>query len=290
MAKLAIVVYLAVWLYSKRDSLQDTSLGLVPLGIILGLLGAMILKQPDLSAAFTVVILGVVMFFLAGGEWKQIFILVAVTVLVGVVVMKLNSTGSNRLADYVAGLQDPAQSSYHVSRALEAIVNGGWFGVGLGNANTKFTGLPVPPTDSIFAVVAEEFGIFGSLIVLCLYAVFIWRGLRIAHKAPDMLGSLLAGGLIIWIGMEAMINMGVLVGLLPFAGNALPLMSSGGSSLVMTLMAIGIILNVSSQSYKKQPSTVSEDERRNYSASIDLRRRNGRRGLSRPNRSQRTIR
>jgi cell division protein FtsW len=155
----------------------------------------------------------------------------------------------------------------------------------LGQADTKLTGLPFAPTDSIFAVIAEELGLFGSTLLMGLYAVLVWRGLTIARRAPDMLGTLLASGVTFWIGMEALINMTVMVGLMPFAGNALPFISAGGSNLVSTLCAIGIILNISrqSESVKKE-----EDDRRSFGAVVDLRRGNGRRSVSRPRRSRRT--
>jgi len=159
------------------------------------------------------------------------------------------------------------------------------FGVGLGQADTKLTGLPFAPTDSIFAVVAEELGLFGSVLLMALYGVLIWRGLVISRRAPDMLGTLLASGITFWVGMEALINMAVMVGLMPFAGNALPFISAGGSNLVSTLCAMGIILNISRQS--GETTKMEDNEWRSFGAVIDLRRGNGRRSVSRSRRSQR---
>jgi cell division protein FtsW len=285
-AKLVAVIYLAVWLYAKRDFLHDISLGLIPLGVILGIIGGLIYLQPDLSAAGTVLILGGLLFFLAGADIRQIMFLLILAVFMGWVVVQFSATGQDRVTSFVAGLQDPTQSSYHVQRSLEAVIKGGVFGVGLGQANTKLTGLPFAPTDSIFAVVAEEMGLFGSVLLMGLYAMLVWRGLVIARRAPDMLGTLLASGITFWIGIEALINMSVMVGLMPFAGNALPFISAGGSNLVSTLSAVGIILNISRQSSEivKQ----EENDWRSFGAVIDLRRRNGRRSVSRPRRSQRT--
>src|SRR5215208_1773271 len=248
-AKLIAVIYLSVWLYAKRDFLHDISLGLIPLGVILGIIGGLIYLQPDLSAAGTVLVLGGLLFFLAGVE-------------------------------------DPTHASYHVQRSFEAVIKGGFFGVGLGQADTKLTGLPFAPTDSIFAVVAEELGLFGSMLLMSLYTVLVWRGLVVARRAPDMLGTLLASGMTFWIGMEALINMAVMVGLLPFAGNALPFISAGGSNLVSTLCAIGIMLNISRKSGENLKK--EENDRRSFSAVVDLRRGNGRRSVSRPRRSRRT--
>jgi cell division protein FtsW len=285
-AKLISVIYLAVWLYAKRDFLHDLSLGLIPLGVILGIIGGLIYLQPDLSAAGTVLVLGGLLFFLAGADIKQIVFLLILAIFMGWVIVQFSVTGQDRVASFLAGLQDPTHASYHVQRSFEAVIKGGFFGVGLGQADTKLTGLPFAPTDSIFAVVAEELGLFGSMLLMGLYATLVWRGLVIARRAPDMLGTLLAAGVTFWIGMEALINMAVMVGLMPFAGNALPFVSAGGSNLVSTLSAIGIMLNISRQSGESVKK--EEKDRRSFGAVVDLRRGNGRRSVSRPRRSRRT--
>lgn len=244
-AKVTTILYLSVWLSSKREQLTSVGRGILPLGGIIGIMAGLILKQPDFSAAATMVVLGGMMFFLAGGSVKQIgFMLVAASVL-GALFVSVSTTSQVRISSYLDSLQDLTQANSHVLRSFEAFVKGGWFGVGIGLADTKLTGLPVPPTDSIFAVVGEELGLLGSAVLTVLYGVVLWRGMVIAHQAPDMLGSLIAGGITIWVTMEAFINMGVMVGLLPFAGNALPLISYGGSSLVSVLGALGIVLSVS---------------------------------------------
>jgi cell division protein FtsW len=277
LAKLVSIMYLSVWLYAKRQQLHDISLGLIPLGVILGVVGGLIYQQPDLSAAATVLMLGGLLFFLAGGDLKQIGVLLIVAVAAAWLVASISATGQQRVGDFLAGIKDPLQASYHVRRSFEAIVNGGWFGVGIGKSQAKLTGLPVPPTDSVFAVVAEELGLFGAVILIGLYGALVWRGLVIARRAPDMLGTILASGLVIWIGMEALINMAVMVGLLPFAGNALPFVSAGGSNLVATLAALGILFNISRQTGE---GTISDEEWRSYSAVVDMRGWNRRRSIS----------
>ena len=286
LAKLIALMYLSVWLYAKRNSLHDVSFGLIPLGVILGIIGGLIYLQPDLSAAGTVLILGGLLFFLAGADIKQIILLLILAVVMAWIVVQFSETGQDRVNSFLAGLRDPTDASYHVQRSLEAVIKGGVFGVGLGQADTKLTGLPFAPTDSIFAVVSEELGLFGTVLLMCLYATLVWRGLSIARRAPDMLGTLLASGVTFWIGLEALINMAVMVGLMPFAGNALPFISAGGSSLVSTLCAIGIMLNISRQS--GETAKMEENEWRSFGAVIDLRWRNGRRSVSRTRRAQRT--
>ncbi len=281
LAKLVSILYLAVWLYAKREMLKDVTLGLIPLGVILGIIGGLIYQQPDLSAAATVLMLGGLLFFLAGGDLKQIGGLLIIAGVVAWLVVSVSLTGQQRVSDFIAGIKDPLQASYHVRRSFEAIVNGGWFGVGIGNSLTKVTGLPVPPTDSIYAVVIEELGWFGGVGLIVLFGALIWRGLVVARRAPDMLGTLIASGLVIWIGLEALINMAVMVGLLPFAGNALPFVSAGGSNLVTTMAALGILFNISRQG---SSTNVTENEWRSFGAVANLRWWNGRGRVSRSSR------
>lgn len=282
LAKVATVIYLSVWLFSKRDQLKDITFGLIPLSLILGGIGGLIFVQPDLSAVITIVFLGGCLFFLAGGDLKQIGVMLILALFVGYFVVRFHSTGSVRVGEHLAGTQSLLNASYHVQRALEAFLKGGWFGVGLGKADTKLTGLPVPPTDSIFAVVGEEIGVVGASAVVILYLVLLWRGLAIAFRAPDDLGKLMAAGLSLWIAVEAFINMSVMVNLVPFAGNALPFISAGGSNLVIAMSAVGILLNISRASAESQ-----EDSGRLFGAVIDLRRWDRRRGVSRSRRSAR---
>lgn len=282
LAKLVTLIYVSVWLNSKREVLNSISLGLLPLGVILGITAILILAQPDLSAAITIMIIGGLLFFLAGGAWRQIVLVVAVAVLVGWLAINFYPTGRTRVTDYMAGLQNPLNASYHVRRSLEAIINGGVFGVGIGHSSTKFTGLPVAHTDSIFAIVTEETGLLGSGLLLIAYLAILWRGLSIARKAPDLLGQLLAAGISIWITLEAFINMAVMVNLLPHAGNALPFISYGGSSLVVTLAGVGILLNIGRLSEKNNPQGGNA-----FASVVDLRWRNGWRRVSRPGRPPR---
>jgi len=280
LAKLVVIIYLAFWLHAKKDLLHEFSFGLLPMAAILGISSALILFQPDLSAAATIFIIGGIMFFMGGGDIKQILPSLLVALFVSVLLISVYSTGQERISSFIEGMRDPKLASYHVVRSFEAVVRGGLFGSGIGRANTKFTGLPVAPTDSIFAVIAEETGIFGACVTISLFIFFLWRGLIIARRAPDMLGRLLAAGITVWIFLEAIINMSVLVNLLPFAGNALPFISYGGSSLTMVMVGVGIIMSVARQTAIKN----NEEERRPLNAVVNLRRDDGRRSLSRHSR------
>jgi cell division protein FtsW len=278
-AKLAIIIYLSFWLYAKRDVINKFTFGLMPMMLLLGVFMGLILGEPDISAAATIFVLGASLFYLAGGELRQIVFVMVVAGLVGFVVVSLSHTGQQRMSDYFGGLQDPSKSSEHVMRSIEAIVRGQFFGVGIGRSITKFTGLPVPWTDSIFAVITEETGLAGALVVIGLYISFLWRGLQIARRAQDDLGRLLASGITIWITFEALINMGQMVNLVPFAGNALPLVSYGGSSIVAILAGIGVLMNVARSSANRESAKADGTA---YSAVVNLRRGDRRRRVSRP--------
>lgn len=277
LAKIMLIIYLSVWLFAKRDQLTNVNFGLVPLGVILGVIGGLIVLQPDLSAAMTILLIGGLLFFLAGSDLRQIAFLLVLGIIVGYLVFRVHPTGRERLDAYFIGLRDITQTPDHLSRALEAIVKGGWFGVGIGRANTKYFGLPVPPTDSIFAVITEETGILGAALVILLFTLLMWRGLIIARRAPDGLGKLMAAGISLWLAMEAFINMAVLVGLVPFAGNALPFISAGGSNLMVSLVGIGILLNISRQSMQNKA-----EHETTLDGIVNLSWRNGRKTRTRP--------
>ena len=240
------------------------------------------MRQPDLSAAITIFILGGMLFFLAGGDIKQIIFVVVVAVFVGWVIVWFNPTGNERMGTYLPGLKDPLEASYHVQRSLGAFVKGGWWGAGISAGTVKLNYLPLPHSDSIFAVVGEELGVWGSILMVFLYGMILWRGLVIARNAPDDLGRLLAAGLSFWLVMEAFFNMSGMLGLLPFAGNALPFVSAGGSSLIISMMAIGILLNISRLSVEER----AKEERRNFSEIVGLRRRDRRGRVSRSRRTR----
>jgi len=284
LAKLMIIVYLAYWLNNHQKYLHKFSFGILPVGFILGIACGLIFLQPDISAAITILMIGGLMFFFAGGEMQHIIIAMVAALAVVAFAIFVIQTGEERINAYLLGLQDPSTASYHLTRSFEAIVKGGVFGAGIGRGNTKFTGLPVAPTDSIFAVIVEETGLIGASFIIILFVLFLWRGFYIAKRAPDTFGQLLASGITVWIFLEAFINMSVLVNLLPFAGNALPFISYGGSNLTMVLSGVGIILSVARQTAIEE----NQEEGRRLNAVINLRRDDGRRNLPRSRRSSST--
>lgn len=275
MAKLATIIYLAVWMESKGDKVTDWGYGFVPLIAIIGVVGGLILLQPDLSAVLTVAIVSVVMFYMAGAKMLQSVAVTSGGAAVAFLLVRVTNTGRTRWNDYVTGLVNIEQASYHVQHSLQAFTTGGLLGRGLGASLQKFGLLPAPHTDSIFAIIGEELGLVGALLVIALFCLFMWRGFRISLEAEDRLGMLLAGGITFWVGIEAMINMSVLLGLLPFAGNALPFFSYGGSNLVTTLTAVGLLLNIS----RRKPVEVQDI--RGHIATVGIGWRHRRRRVSR---------
>ncbi len=244
-AKIAIIVYLASFLSSRKDTLNSFAKGTFPALVVIGLPTMLVFLQPDISAAITIAVIGGIMLFISGGNMKHLGVIIFLLVVAGVGGYFFYDKVGIRLAEYIAGIFNPTGASYHIRRAYNAIINGGSFGVGIGKGTAKITGLPFAWTDSIFAVILEETGLVGGIFVIGLYTCILWRGYEIFKKAPDMFGKTLAAGITLWIFMEAALNICVMLNIMPFAGNALPLVSLGGSSMLCTMGALGILLNIS---------------------------------------------
>jgi cell division protein FtsW len=243
LAKLVTIIYLAVWLVSKADVLHDWKLGLIPYASLIALFSGLIAIEPDYSAAVTVVLLGFAMFYFGGGKIQNVVTGSLVIGVGGVLLAVLFRP--QRITDYLAGWRNIREANLHIREALSAISSGGLFGVGAGASRFKYFSLPAAHTDSVFAVIGEELGFIGAMVVLALFVILVWRGYRIAMRAPDELGLLLAAGVTTWVALEATINVLTILQMLPFAGNALPFFSYGGSNLVLTLGAMGLLLGVS---------------------------------------------
>lgn len=274
LAKIVIVIYLAVWLEAKGDIIKEINFGIVPLALILGTVGGLIAIQTDLSAAVTIFVLGLLLFYLAGGSLLQILVLMVVSTGLGAVMVALRKPEIyQRIQDFWVGIQDINNiGSEQIAKSFISFIDGGWFGVGLGRGIAKLVLLPVPHTDSIFAVVGEELGFMGATMLVILFALLLWRGMIIAKEALDGLGSILVAGLVFWIVFEAYVNIAVIIGLLPVAGNPLPFVSQGGSNLVVTLSAVGIILGVARSTELER----RKQERRSLGAVVNLRGRDRR--------------
>ncbi|MCD6345205.1 MAG: FtsW/RodA/SpoVE family cell cycle protein [Anaerolineae bacterium] len=245
LARLVVVIYIAAWLASKGEQLHQMRYGLVPFAMIIGVVAGLVTLQPDLSTAALLIATGLAMFFFAGGDPLQIFMaIITGGASFGFLAWRLPHA-RKRLVDYVAALKDPAQMSYHIHCAVTAIGEGGLLGVGIGNGRLKAWYLPFPHTDSIFAIVGEEMGLLGSLLVLGLFGLLAYRGYRIALETADPFGSLLAFGVTTMIIVEVLLNVLVITGLLPFTGTALPFFSYGGSEMLITMAGAGMLLGIS---------------------------------------------
>lgn len=277
-AELAMIIYMAAWLGSKNTRIRSITYGLIPFSVIVGFVVGLVVLQPDLSTAMTITIVCGAMFFLAGADLLQLATGLALAFGGGMFVITSGqfTYAEERVSDFITGVTNITQSHEHVQQAYIAFVNGGWTGMGLGQSLQKFQALPAPHTDSIFAIIGEEFGIVGASVVVLLYILFVARGFVIARRATDPFGALLAAGITLWVAVKALLNISVMLALVPPTGVTLPFISFGGSSLVTLLVGVGLLLSVQRVTIQKQ----STPERKT-NVSVDYSRGNGRTRLPR---------
>lgn len=250
LVKLTLVIYMAGYLTRIRDRLQFFKRGMVPPLLILVLVCALILAQPDLGTAVTLAATVYLMLFVAGAR-REHLVLLAVVGIAAVLAAALGASYRvERLTGFLDPEADPTGTGFQTLQSLYALGSGGFSGLGLGNSRQKYLYVPERHTDFLFAILGEELGFIGALLVLILFLILFWRGLEAALRAPDEYGSMLATGLVAMIAVQMLINVGVVTGMLPVTGITLPLLSYGGSSLVLTLTAIGILLNISQYSWR----------------------------------------
>ncbi len=253
-AKIITILYASAWLASKGARIRDVRAGLLPFSVLMGIIAVLIILQPEISAAILIVATASIMFFIAGAELKQILLIGVGATLTFWLVITNSSYAGGRLERYMASLSDPLSSpEFQVQHAVEALVRGGLFGQGVGNslAHTENFFLPLSWSDSIFAIIGEELGLLGVLVVILLFTLLAYRGLRIALRAPDSFGTLVAIGITSLLILQALLNMAVVVAASPPTGVTLPFISYGGSSLVTALGAIGILLSISHYSQQR---------------------------------------
>ena len=246
-AKIAIVIYISTWLASKGSSIQDVKVGLAPFAVLLGIITLLLALQPDISTAILIVATAFIMFFIAGAKLRQLVIIAVLGTITFWVTIQYSPYAGRRIDAFLDSFNNPLQSEeWQVGQAAKALFDGGIFGVGLGNGMAKLPGhLPVSWSDNIFAVIGEELGLIGTLTVIVLFALFAYRGLRTALRAPDSFGMLLATGITALFILQALLNIAVAVVLSPPTGVTLPFISYGGSSLVSVLGGAGILLSIS---------------------------------------------
>src|SRR5262249_45095800 len=261
LAVLIVVVYMAAWLASKQSKLRSLTYGLLPFAALVGIVAGLIILEPDLSTAALILVVAATMFFLAGADWIQMGITAVVFGAVGVIAVNNIDYARARVQSFLDLLRDPIQAhASHAQNVITAFLNGGLTGVGLGQGYQKFYNLPAPHTDSIFAVVGEELGLVGCALIIGLFILLLVRGFRIARNAPDLFGSLLAAGVTVSLVIEALFNVAVMASVIPLIGVPLPFISFGGSSLVASMAAIGLLLSVSRRTAITKPVTRKTNE------------------------------
>lgn len=244
MAKLVLALYIADWLARKGNQVGTFLYGLAPFIILVGIVLGLVLLENDLGTAIIIAGFATAMFFTAGANIAQFFLAM---VCAGLIFMKeaLTSYRYFRIAGFLNPFKDVTSINLQLYQALLALGSGGWFGSGLGASLQKTGYLPFPYTDSIFPIIGEELGFVGSATIVILFLFLAFRGFRLARRTPDLYGALLATGITTWLVLQAMINIGANTGTIPYTGVPLPFISFGGSSLVVSLAAIGVLLNIS---------------------------------------------
>jgi cell division protein FtsW len=244
-AKLALIIYIAAWLASRGRDVQSFALGLVPFILLVGLVAALILMEPDTGTAAIVVMTTVALFFLAGGSLTHVFTLAGIAAVAGLLLILGGDYRMERIFAFTSAEEDPSGVGFHTLQLLIALGSGGLEGLGLGVSRQKFFYIPGAHTDGVFAIIGEETGFIGAMIVIVLFAYLVYRGFRVALNARDEFGTYLAMGIVCWIAFQALINIGGITRSIPLTGIPLPFISYGGSSLIMIMAGVGVLLNVS---------------------------------------------
>ena len=249
-AKIALVMHVANFISRNPERVKSFFNGVLPNILIVGVAFGLVYIQPDFGSAFLLVVTVCIVLFIGGMRIWHVLALGGVGgALLSLLIIR-DSYKLKRLMDYLAMLQSPDATNYQLTRSLDALESGGILGLGIDSSLQKISRLPYPHTDFIFAVLGEEFGFIGAVTVTFIFMLFIWRGLHIARHANDLFASLLATGITTLIGLQTFINIGVVTGLLPTKGITLPFISYGGSSIVLSLVSVGILLNISRSSTK----------------------------------------
>ncbi len=244
--KIAVCLYFSHLLIKKQDSIEDFRKSIFPILFLMGICVVLIVLQPNFSMAVLIAVSTFTLLFVAGARIKHLLYMAGAVIPVGLVVAIMRPYRVQRLLTFL----DPwganqSDEAYQITNSLYAFGNGGITGVGFGAGLQKLFYLPEPHTDFIFSIIGEELGLIGTVSIVLLFALFCWRGIYIANRASDPYATLVAVGLTVLIALQAFMNMGIAIGLLPVTGMTLPFISYGGSSLLVTLFSTGIILNIS---------------------------------------------
>ena len=245
LAKFSLVLYLASFLTRRQELIQSFGKGLLPLLLMAGAMATLTIVQPDLGNSLTLLVLTLGLAYLAGARPLHMAAIAAAGLPVVAALIAMKPYRWRRMVAFVNPWDDPQGSGFQIIQSFLALGSGGWFGRGLGESKQKLFYLPEPYTDFIFAILGEELGLIGAAVVVTLFALLIWRGLRVGLRAPDAFGSYLALGLTLMLATQTVVNLGVVMGALPTKGLPLPFVSFGGSALCMTMFSAGVLLNIS---------------------------------------------
>lgn len=250
LTKLTFLIYLATWLEKRAadKNIENFSSGFVAFLTLLGIIGFLIMLEPDLGTMTVIAFIALSVYFVAGAQWKHLTWLGVGGAALFWLLIKIAPYRADRFSVFLNPELDPQGIGYHINQALLAVGSGGIFGLGLGHSRQKYNYLPEVTGDSIFAILAEELGFIFAVGLIALYITVLFRGMNIAKKAPDMFGRLMATGITLWIIFQAFVNIGAMLSILPLTGIPLPFVSYGSSSTLMLMVACGILINISKYS------------------------------------------
>ena len=253
-AKIAAIIFVAWFLSEDASRIKSLKRGILPLLGIIAVYGALIVKQPNLSTAITVCGIIIAMMLVAGLKWRYVATAggIGVVGILSIVIFMKDTYWYNRLTSFTDPFQDALGDGYQAVQSLLALGSGGLFGVGLGKSVQKNLYLPEPQNDFILAIIGEELGYIGVLLLIALYCLFIWRGIHIALNAPDQFGLLLASGIVLMVAIQVILNIAVVTSLMPPTGINLPFISYGGNALLIFMFSAGVLLNISRHGLKVQ--------------------------------------
>ena len=253
-AKIAAIIFVAWFLSEDASRIKSLKRGILPLLGIIAVYGALIVKQPNLSTAITVCGIIIAMMLVAGLKWRYVATAggIGVVGILSIVIFMKDTYWYNRLTSFTDPFQDALGDGYQAVQSLLALGSGGLFGVGLGKSVQKNLSLPEPQNDFILAIIGEELGYIGVLLLIALYCLFIWRGIHIALNAPDQFGLLLASGIVLMVAIQVILNIAVVTSSMPPTGINLPFISYGGNALLIFMFSAGVLLNISRHGLKVQ--------------------------------------
>ena len=268
-AKFGMMLYMCAFMSKKHAVMKSFKYGMLPMLLVIGVVCGLVMLQPNMSMAVIMGMLGYALLFVGGCDGKQMILLLIAAIGAFVLLAVIEPYRMARLTSFTDPWKDPLGTGYQLIQSFYAIGSGGLFGRGLNNRRQKLLFLTYGESDFIFAVVCEELGFFGALAILLAYGFIIYRGIRVALRCRDRFGSLLAAGITVVFAIQIFVNIGVVTGAFPTTGQALPFISAGGSSMVIFLAAMGVLLNISRSTegsmqpvvraaFRRRPSAVSE--------------------------------